>query len=140
MQQFDTQLLLFINHDLSNPVFDVLMRIVLQGYLLACIPYLPGPSGFRQQERRGMVRNYGNRNDLDRVPRRLSHGFVEDWMKSSCAGAAMQTLEGIRLILSAPSHTPCHRAMRSVLPSPHALLSYCTDQAGMAPIRLFSLR
>jgi undecaprenyl-diphosphatase len=120
MQQFDTQLLLFINHDLVNPVFDVLMpALSLQGYLLA-LPFLIYLvlQGFRQQERRGMgsgIMAIGT--ILIACLAVYLTGFVEDWMKETVARVRpCRTLEGIRLILLCPKSYS--------MPSGHAISSF----------------
>jgi undecaprenyl-diphosphatase len=119
MQYLDTQLLLFINHGLVNPVFDVLMpALTLKGYLLV-LPFLVYMiiRGIRQKEDRGM--GHGMTAIWTILIACLAvylTGFVEDWMKVAVARVRpCRVLEGIRLIL------PCPKS--NSMPSGHAISS-----------------
>jgi undecaprenyl-diphosphatase len=120
MQYLDTQLLLFINHGLVNPVFDVLMpTLSLQGYLLV-LPFLLYMvlHGFQNKKHGGM------RDGMTALWTILIAclavyltGFVEDWMKDAVSRVRpCRTLEGIRLIL------PCPKSKS--MPSGHAISSF----------------
>ncbi len=120
MQYLDAQLLLFINHNLVNPVFDVLMpALSLQGYLLV-LPFLIYMviHGVRQKDQRGM----GHRTTaiwtiLIACLAVYLTVFVEDWMKDAVARVRpCRALEGIRLIL------PCPKSKS--MPSGHAISSF----------------
>lgn len=120
MQSLDAQLLLFVNHDLVNPAFDVLMpALTMQGYLLV-LPFLLYSvfQGFRQKESRR--RGYGMTAIGAILIACLAvyfSGYVEDWMKETVARVRpCRTLEGIRLIL------PCPRSYS--MPSGHAISSF----------------
>jgi undecaprenyl-diphosphatase len=120
MQHLDTQLLLFINHGLVNPVFDVLMpALSLQGYLLV-LPFLLYMiiHGIRQKEDRGTGRGMTVIwTILIACLAFCLTVFVEDWMKVAIARVRpCRTLEGIRLIL------PCPRS--NSMPSGHAISSF----------------
>jgi undecaprenyl-diphosphatase len=116
MQHLDTQLLLFINHGLVNPVFDVLMpALSLQGYLLV-LPFLiyMVVQEVRQKEGHGMTAVWAI---LIACLAFYLTVFVEGWMKEAIARVRpCRTLEGIRLIL------PCPRS--NSMPSGHAISSF----------------
>ena len=130
MHSLDTQLLLFINQGLVNPVFDVLMpTLSLRGYLLV-LPFLIYMviQGVRQKKDRGM--EYGMTAVWTILIACLAvylTGFVEDWMKETVARVRpCRMLEGIRLIL------PCPRSYS--MPSGHAISSF----AFAAPLYLLT--
>lgn len=116
----DTQLLLLINQDAANSLFDALMpALSLQGYLLV-LPFLL------------YLLIEATRKRDDRGKRHLAaalfailiacgsvyaSGFVEDWMKDAVARVRpCRALENIRLIL------PCPKSYS--LPSGHAISSF----------------
>ena len=116
----DTRLLLLINHDAANSLFDALMpALSLQGYLLV-LPFLlfMTVEGFRTSDAQG-------KRHLQRALFTLLiacaaaylSGFVEDWMKEAVARVRpCRAMENIRLIL------PCPKSYS--LPSGHAISSF----------------
>lgn len=120
IQTLDTQLLLFVNHNITNPVFDVLMpALTLRGYLLV-VPFLLAMflSGAKQKNDRGktyLASALGT--FLIACCAVYLAGFVEDWMKDAVARMRpCRAIEGIRLIL------PCPKSYS--MPSGHAITSF----------------
>lgn len=120
IQALDTQVLLFVNHNIANPVFDVLMpALTLRGYLLI-IPFLLAMflSSAKQKN------DQGNTYLTSAVWTFLiaccavyAAGWVEDWMKDAVARVRpCRAIEGIRLIL------PCPKSYS--MPSGHAITSF----------------
>ncbi len=119
-QSLDTQLLLFINHNITNPVFDVLMpALSLRGYLLV-IPFILGMflRGAKQKNSQGKtyiivaVWTF-----LIACCAVYAAEWVEDWMKDTIARVRpCHAIEGIRLIL------PCPKSFS--MPSGHAITSF----------------
>jgi undecaprenyl-diphosphatase len=120
MQSLDTQLLLFINHSIANPFFDILMPgLSLKGYLLV-IPFLLAMLA------RGSVKN----NDQGKTYLVAAvwtiliaccsaylAGLTEDWVKDAVMRVRpCRAVEGIRLIL------PCPKSYS--MPSGHAISSF----------------
>jgi undecaprenyl-diphosphatase len=120
IQALDKQLLLFVNHSLSNPAFDVLMpALTRRGYLLV-IPFLLA-----------MFLRAASRKDKLGKPYLSSaiwtfliaccavylSVLVEDWMKDAVARVRpCRAMDGLRLIL------PCPTSFS--MPSGHALSSF----------------
>jgi len=120
IQALDTQLLLFANHTMANPVFDVLMpALTLRGYLLV-IPFLLAVflSGAKQKNDRGKTYLAAALwTFLIACCAVYLTGFVEDWMKDAVARIRpCRAIEGIRLIL------PCPKSYS--MPSGHAISSF----------------
>ncbi len=120
IQSLDTQLLLFVNHNIANPVFDVLMpALTLRGYLLI-VPFLLAM----------FLRSAKQKNDRGKTYLASAAwtfliaccavyltGFVEDWMKDAVARVRpCRAIEGIRLIIACPSSYS--------MPSGHAISSF----------------
>lgn len=120
IQSLDTQFLLFVNHNLANPIFDILMSaLTLRGYLLV-IPFLLAMflSGAKQTDEQGnsflakAVWTF-----LIACCAAYLAGHVEDWMKDAVARVRpCRAIEGIRLIL------PCLSSYS--MPSGHAIASF----------------
>ena len=120
IQALDTQLLLFVNHNMANPFFDVLMpALTLRGYLLV-IPFLLASflSGAKQKNDRGKTYLAAALwTFLIACCAVYLTGFVEDWMKVAVARIRpCRAIEGIRLIL------PCPKSYS--MPSGHAISSF----------------
>ncbi len=120
IQALDTQLLLFVNHNIANPVFDVLMpALTLRGYLLI-IPFLLAMflRGAKQKNDRGKTYLAAALwAFLVACCAVYLAGFVEDWMKDAVARVRpCNAIEGLRLIL------PCPRSYS--MPSGHAITSF----------------
>ncbi len=120
IQSVDTQLLLFINRNLANPLFDVLMPALTQrGYLLV-IPFLLAM----------FLRSAKQKNNAGKIYLGAAVGTfliaccaayfairVEDWMKDAVARVRpCRVVEGIRLILACPKSFS--------MPSGHAIDSF----------------
>ncbi len=120
IQSLDTQLLLFINHHLANPVFDILMpALSKQGYLLI-IPFLLAVFGRGANQRNKEGKTYlaaAIWMFLIACAAAYLAGVVEDWMKEAVARVRpCRVVEGIRLILSCPKSFS--------MPSGHAISSF----------------
>ncbi len=120
IQSLDAQLLLFVNHNIANPIFDVLMpALTLRGYLLV-IPFLLAMflRGAKQKNDRGKTYLAAAIwTFLIACCAVYLAGFVEDWMKDAVARVRpCRALEGIRLIL------PCPKSFS--MPSGHAISSF----------------
>ena len=120
IQALDTQLLLFVNHNITNPVFDVLMpALSLHGYLLV-IPFVLAMflSGAKQENDRGKTYlSAALRTFLIACCAVYLAGFVEDWMKDAVARVRpCRAIEGIRMIF------PCPKSYS--MPSGHAITSF----------------
>jgi len=120
IQALDTQLLLFVNHNIANPVFDVLMpALTLRGYLLV-VPFLLAMflRGAKQKNDRGKTYLAAALwTFLIACCAVYLAGFVEDWMKDAVARVRpCRAIEGIRLIL------PCPKSYS--MPSGHAITSF----------------
>jgi undecaprenyl-diphosphatase len=120
IQSLDTQFLLFINHRIANPFFDILMPALSQrGYLLV-IPFLLAM----------FLRAASRKNKLGKTYLSAAiwtfliaccavylSGLIEDWMKDTVARARpCRAIEGVRLIL------PCPQSYS--MPSGHAISSF----------------
>ena len=120
IQTLDVRLLLFINNDTANALFDVLMpALTFKGYLLV-IPFLAGMLvyGYRKKGAAG-------KNNLVHAIAAIviaclavyASGFVEDRLKELIGRVRpCRALDGVRLILS------CPRSFS--MPSGHALSSF----------------
>jgi len=120
IQALDTQLLLFVNHSIANPIFDVLMpALSLHGYLLV-IPFVLAMflSGAKHENDRGKTYlSAALGTFLIACCAVYLAGFVEDWMKDAVARVRpCRAIEGIRLIL------PCPKSYS--MPSGHAITSF----------------
>ena len=120
IQALDTQLLLFVNHSIANPIFDLLMpALSLHGYLLV-IPFVLAMflSGAKQENDRGETYlSAALGTFLIACCAVYLAGFVEDWMKDAVARVRpCRAIEGIRLIL------PCPKSYS--MPSGHAITSF----------------
>jgi undecaprenyl-diphosphatase len=120
IQTLDTQLLLFVNHNIANPVFDVLMpALTLRGYLLV-VPFLLAMflRGAKQKNDRGKTYLLAALwTFLIACCAVYAAGWVEDWMKEAVARVRpCRAIEGIRLIL------PCPKSYS--MPSGHAITSF----------------
>jgi undecaprenyl-diphosphatase len=120
IQSLDAQLLLFINHNIANPVFDVLMPALTQrGYLLV-IPFLLAmflSSAKQKNDRGNTYLTAAIWTLLISCCAAYLTGFVEDWMKDAVARVRpCHAIEGIRLIL------PCPKSYS--MPSGHAITSF----------------
>jgi undecaprenyl-diphosphatase len=120
IQSLDAQLLLFINHNSANPVFDVLMPALTQrGYLLV-IPFLLAmflSSAKQKNDRGNTYLTAAIWTLLISCCAAYLTGFVEDWMKDAVARVRpCHAIEGIRLIL------PCPKSYS--MPSGHAITSF----------------
>jgi undecaprenyl-diphosphatase len=120
LQVLDTKLLLFVNHNMANGFFDILMpALTLRGYLLI-IPYLLAM----------FLRGAKEKNDEGKTYLAAAvwtfliaciavylAGWVEDWMKNAVARPRpCQVIEGVRLILRCPASFS--------MPSGHAIASF----------------
>ncbi len=117
---FDTQILLFVNHSLANPIFDILMPALTQrGYLLV-IPFLLAMflRGAKQKKNNGQT--YLPAAIVALLIACCAAYFalrMEDWMKDAVARVRpCRAMEGIRLILACPRSYS--------MPSGHALDSF----------------
>ncbi len=120
IQSLDTQLLLFINHHLANPVFDVLMPgLSRQGYLLV-IPFLLAVFGQGSRKRNSEGKTYlASAIWMFLIACAATYlAFqVEDWMKEAVGRVRpCRAVEGIRLIVSCPKSFS--------MPSGHAISSF----------------
>ncbi len=116
----DTRLLLLINHDAANALFDVLMpALSLQGYLLI-LPFLFFMATQSIQRKNTRGKRYFAGAFLTFLVACVAvylSGFVEDWMKDAVARIRpCRSLEEIRLIL------PCPKSYS--MPSGHAISSF----------------
>jgi undecaprenyl-diphosphatase len=120
LQALDTVILLFVNHDMANGFFDILMpALTLRGYLLI-IPYLLA------MFLRGAKRENGEGKTFLAVAvwtfliacvAAYLAGWVEDWIKNAIARPRpCRVVEGVRLIL------PCPGSFS--MPSGHAISSF----------------
>ncbi len=120
IQSLDTQLLLFINHHLANPAFDILMpALSKQGYLLV-IPFLLAVflrgAKLRNKEGKTYIAAAVWTFFIASAAVYLA-GIVEDWMKDVVARVRpCRAIEGIRLI------TACPKSFS--MPSGHAISSF----------------
>lgn len=116
----DTRLLLLINHDAANALFDVLMpALSLRGYLLV-IPFLLALF------LKGVYRKGGQEKTFLAAAVRIFlvacvavylSGLVEDWMKNAVARVRpCRVIEGIRLMVDCPKSYS--------MPSGHAISSF----------------
>jgi undecaprenyl-diphosphatase len=120
IQSLDTQLLLFINHTISNAFFDILMpALSSQGYLLV-IPFLLAI----------LARGSANNDDQGKTylgaaiwtiliacSSAYLSGWVEDWMKDAVMRVRpCRAIETIRLITTCPKSYS--------MPSGHAISSF----------------
>jgi undecaprenyl-diphosphatase len=120
IQALDTQLLLFVNHHLANPIFDVLMpSLTLRGYLLV-VPFLLVMFLRGAKQKNDMGRTYlaaAAGTFLIACCAAYAAGWVEDWMKDAVARVRpCRAIEGIRLLL------PCPKSYS--MPSGHAISSF----------------
>ncbi|MGE5173058.1 MAG: phosphatase PAP2 family protein [Betaproteobacteria bacterium] len=120
IQSLDTQLLLFINHHLANPAFDILMpALSRQGYLLV-VPFLLAMflSGTKQKDDRGKTYlTTAVWTFLIACVAVYLAGLAEDWMKDAVARVRpCRALEGLRLIVACPGSF--------AMPSGHAISSF----------------
>jgi undecaprenyl-diphosphatase len=120
IQPLDTQLLLFVNHHMANPIFDVLMpALTLRGYLLV-VPFLLALFLRAAQQTNKFGKTYLTTAVWTLLIACVSvylAGFVEDWMKNAVARVRpCRAIEGIRLIL------PCPKSYS--MPSGHAISSF----------------
>jgi len=120
IQSLDAQLLLVINHNIANPVFNILMpALTLHGYLLI-IPFLLAmflSSAKQKNDRGNTYLTEAIWTFLIACCAVYLTGFVEDWMKEAVARIRpCRTIEGIRLIL------PCPKSYS--MPSGHAITSF----------------
>jgi undecaprenyl-diphosphatase len=126
IQSLDTQLLLFINHDLANAVFDILMpALSLRGYLLV-IPFLLAmlliSANKTNQEGRTFLATAVWTIVIAFCSWHLA-GWAEDALKVATARERpCRAIEHIRLIL------PCPKSFS--MPSGHAI----TSSAVAAPL------
>ncbi len=120
IQSIDTQLLLFINHSLANPVFDILMpALSKQGYLLV-IPFLLAVFAQGAEKRNKEGKTYLAAAIwtllIAWAATYLAH-TVEHWMKDAVERVRpCRAIEGIRLIISCPRSYS--------MPSGHAFSSF----------------
>jgi len=120
IQTLDTQLLLLINHTLSNPLFDVLMPMFsYQGYLLV-IPFLFYIIIRAFQQRDGQGRRYLIQ-AIAAILIACCAVYTSDWIEYLIKDAVARVrpcraIEGIRLITSCPKSYS--------LPSGHAMSSF----------------
>lgn len=120
IQTLDTQLLLFVNHNIANPVFDVLMpALTLRGYLLV-IPFLLAM----------LLRAAKQKNDRDTTYLAAAFWtllisccavFFAEWAEYMVKHAVARirpchVIQGVRLIVACPSSYS--------MPSGHALSSF----------------
>ncbi len=120
IQSIDTQILLFINHHLANPVFDILMpALSKQGYLLV-LPFLLAVFALGAEMRNTEGKTYlvaAIWTFLIACAATYLAFMVENWMKDAVERVRpCRTLEGIRLILSCPKSYS--------MPSGHAISSF----------------
>ncbi len=120
LQSLDTQLLLFINHHLANPAFDILMpALSKQGYLLV-IPFLLAVfvRGAKQNNKEGKTYFAAAVWTFLIACAATYLAFtVENWMKDAVERVRpCRAIEGIRLIISCPKSFS--------MPSGHALSSF----------------
>ena len=120
IQSLDTQILLFSNHHLANPVFDILMpALSRQGYLLV-IPFLLAVLLQGAKQRNDAGKTYFAAaiwTFLIACAATYLAFMVEDWMKVAVARVRpCRAIEGIRLIL------PCPKSYS--MPSGHAISSF----------------
>jgi len=120
IQSLDTQILLFVNHHLANPVFDIFMpALSQQGYLLV-IPFLLAVLAQGAKQRNNVGKTYFAAaiwTFLIACAATYLAFMVEDWMKDAVARVRpCRTIEGIRLIL------PCPKSYS--MPSGHAISSF----------------
>jgi undecaprenyl-diphosphatase len=120
IQSFDTQLLVFVNHRMANPLFDVLMpALSLQGYLLVAplLLYLIVLSTNRtdQQWKRHLAITIGT--IIISCLAVYVSGFAEDWLKSVIGRVRpCRAMDDLRLILPCPNSNS--------MPSGHAISSF----------------
>jgi undecaprenyl-diphosphatase len=120
LQALDTVILLFVNHDMANGFFDVLMpALTLRGYLLI-IPYLLAMflRGARRENDEGKTfLAVAVWTFLIACVAAYLAGWVEDWIKNAIARPRpCRVVEGVRLIL------PCPGSFS--MPSGHAISSF----------------
>ncbi len=120
IQSIDTQVLLFVNHHLANPAFDILMpALSKQGYLLA-IPFLLAVFGRGAKQRNKEGKTYLSAaiwTFLIACAAAYLAGMAEDWMKEAVMRVRpCRAIEGIRLII------PCPKSFS--MPSGHAISSF----------------
>ena len=122
IQSLDTTLLLFVNHTIANPFFDILMpALTLRGYLLI-IPFLLAMilRGMKQPllDKKGQTYfAVAVWTFLIACCAAYLAGWVEDWMKDAITRVRpCSSIEGIRLIL------PCPKSFS--MPSGHAISSF----------------
>ncbi len=120
IQTLDTQLLIFVNHDMVNPVFDVLMpALTLRGYLLV-IPFLLAMflRAANQKNNRGTTYLAAA---LWTLLISCCAVFFAEWAESMVKHAVPRirpchVIQGIRLIVACPSSYS--------MPSGHAISSF----------------
>jgi undecaprenyl-diphosphatase len=120
IQSVDTQFLLFVNHQLANPLFDILMpALSKQGYLLV-IPFLLAVFARGAELRNKEGKTYlvaAIWTFLIACAATYLAFEVESWMKDAVMRVRpCRAIEGIRLII------PCPKSFS--MPSGHALSSF----------------
>ncbi len=120
IQSLDTQILLFVNHQLANPVFDILMpALSRQGYLLI-IPFLLAVLAQGAKQKNNVGKTYvavAIWTLLIACAATYLAFTAEAWMKDAVARVRpCRTIEGIRLVL------PCPKSYS--MPSGHAISSF----------------
>ncbi len=120
IQSIDTRMLLFVNHNLANPLFDVLMPALTQrGYLLV-VPFLLAMFLRGAKHMNGSGKSYLPAAIGALVIACCAAYFairIEDWMKDVVARERpCRAMEGVRLILSCPKSFS--------MPSGHAIDSF----------------
>jgi undecaprenyl-diphosphatase len=120
IQSLDAQILLFVNHHLANPFFDIFMpALSRQGYLLV-IPFLLAVFLQGAKQRNNVGKTYfvtAIWTFLIACAATYLAFMVEDWMKEAVARVRpCRAIEGIRLIL------PCPKSYS--MPSGHAISSF----------------
>ncbi len=120
IQSIDTRLLLFVNNDLANPLFDILMPALTKRGFLLVIPFLLAMflRGAKQKSREGKTYlGAAIWATLIACCATYLALHVEDWMKDAVARARpCRALEGVRLILACPKSFS--------MPSGHAMDSF----------------
>ncbi len=120
IHSLDTQLLLFINHNFANPVFDVLMTALsARGYLLVLpfLLYLIVSSVDRKNASRRRFISAALWTIMLSFCAYYLAGWAEDTLKTAFARERpCRTIEGIRLIVACPKSYS--------LPSGHAISSF----------------